>query len=343
MTSKNETGQTYYGGFYWLALAAFVVPLFVANAAFDKVRPTTKPTPVLDASGVDHNVWDYLLRTYVENGLVDYDGLSKDYLFAEYLRQLAGADPTKLASREERLALHCNAYNALVMNGVITHKIHRNEKNVLNYTPKDVADELSKLDDEIEALKREPQSDPAKIEYLTGKADKLRADSQFFKLTEHLFANQTVSLDHLEQELIRPVFNEPRIHVALVCAARSCPAIRPEAYVGDRIEKQLEDQAIQFANDSRYVDFDPERKALLLSPILSWYAEDWDAAGGVLKWLSGKSTDKDCQAKIAAAIAGELDVKYSNYDWSLNSQVGSAGAASSGGGGGFGSGSVPNE
>lgn len=323
-------------------MAAFIVPLFVAYAAFEKVRPTTKPTPVLDASGVDNNTWDYLLRTYVENGLVDYDGISKDYLFAEYLRQIASADTSKLATSEDRLALHCNAYNALVINGVITHKIHRNEKNVLNYTPKDVADDLHKLDGEIEALKRRPQSDPARIKQLMAQADKLRADSQFFKLTEHLFANQTISLDHLEQELIRPVFNEPRIHVALVCAARSCPAIRAEAYIGNRIEKQLEDQAIQFANDSRYVGFDAERNALTLSPLLKWYADDWDASGGVLQWLAGKSTDAACKGKIAAAIAGTVAVKYNDYDWSLNSQVGSAGAGT-GGGGGFGSGSVPNE
>jgi hypothetical protein len=107
----KDTGQTYYAGVVWLALAAFIVPLFVAYAAFDKVRPTTKPTPVLDASGVDHKIWNYLLKEYVENGLVDYDGLSKDYLFVEYLRQIAGADPTKLASREERFG-HERCYHA---------------------------------------------------------------------------------------------------------------------------------------------------------------------------------------------------------------------------------------
>ncbi|MEM7312648.1 MAG: hypothetical protein AAF497_05800, partial [Planctomycetota bacterium] len=80
---KNES--TYYGGFFWIALTSFIVPLFVAYAAFSKLTPTTKPTPNPDASGVDNNLWDYLLKTYVENGLIDYDGLSKDYLFTTYL------------------------------------------------------------------------------------------------------------------------------------------------------------------------------------------------------------------------------------------------------------------
>jgi hypothetical protein len=338
--SKEDSG--YYGKFFWVAATSFIVPLFVAYAALDKLAPTTKPTPQPDASGVDHNLWDYLLRTYVENGLVDYDGISKDYLFTTYLKQVAGARPEQLATREEKLALHCNAYNALVINGVINHKIHRNEKNVLNFTPKDAADEVHKLDSQIEALKRRRQSDPAEIERLMKQADKIRADSQFFKLKEHVFANQTISLDQLEQEMIRPVFQEPRIHVALVCAARSCPAIRGEAYVADRIEKQLQDQAQLFANDSRYVSIDHESGALKLSPILKWYATDWDAQGGYLKWLHAMVTDKTIAAKLEVAINDPSQVKFDGYDWTLNARSGSAGGTSTSGGG-FGSGSVPNE
>lgn len=338
----KQQSQTYYGGFFWVALISFAVPLFVAYSAFDKLSPSTKPTPAPDASGVDQNLWDYLVRTYVESGLVDYDGISKDYLFTEYLKQVSGCDPEKLATRDDKLALHCNAYNALVINGVIRHKIHRNEKNVLNYTPKLVAEELKELDLQIEALKRNARSDPERIKQLMGKADKLRRDSQFFRIKEHVFANETISLDHLEQELIRPVFNEPRIHVALVCAARSCPAIRPEAYVGERIEKQLEDQSIQFANDSRYVSFNSESNKISLSPILSWYSEDWSESGGYLNWLQPLVRDEDLRAKLVSASEGSLQVAFNDYDWTLNSQSGSGGDASSSGGG-FGSGSVPNE
>ncbi len=331
-----------YGGFFWLSIVSFSVPLFVAWSAFENVKPTSKPTPTPDASGVDHDVWDYLLRKYVENGLVDYEGMSRDYLFTTYLQQIAGADPSKLERREDKLALTCNAYNALVINGVIQHKIHRNEKNVLNFTPKDAADRLEEIDKKVEALKRRTQSDPQEIKALVAQADKLRSDSQFFKLKEHVFANKTISLDFLEQELIRPTFKEPRIHVALVCAARSCPAIRAEAYIGNRIEQQLADQAIQFANDERYVHFDPSTNTLWLSPILKWYAEDWDAQGGYLKWLQGLVEDPDCSNKMGEAVAGDVEVKFNEYDWALNSQTGRGGQSTSSGGG-FGSGSVPNE
>ncbi|MEO1528912.1 MAG: DUF547 domain-containing protein [Planctomycetota bacterium] len=333
--------ESYYGGFFWVAVTSFIVPFFVAYAAFDKLSPTTKPSPLPDASGVDQNLWDYLVRTYVENGLVDYEGLSKDYLFTTYLRQVASCDPAKLESKDERLALHCNAYNALVINGVINHKIHRNEKNVLNFTPKNIADRIAELDKQIEALKRSPEGNAERAALLMKKADKLRADSNFFRLQEHIFAGETISLDTLEHEIIRPTFQDPRVHVALVCAAKSCPAIRGEAYLGDRVNEQLDDQARQFANNETYVSYDPIGKAIQLSPILNWYGEDWDASGGYLTWISERVEDASLQEQLVAAHNGNTKVTFNTYDWGLNSQAGSSGGG--GGGGGFGSGSVPNE
>ena len=334
--------RTYYGGFFWIAATSFLVPLVVGYAAFSKLSPSSKPTPTPDVSGVDHNLWDYLLRHYVENGLVDYEGISRDYLFTTYLRQLATADPDQLTTQDEKLALYCNAYNALVIHGVINHKIHRNERNVLEYAPKDIAERLQELEKEIEMLRRSPDADPLAISQLMKNADNLRNQTQFFQLKEHIFANETLSLDELEHQRIRPVFREPRVHVALVCAARSCPAIRPEAYFGDRIDAQLQDQAKQFANDPKYVDFDPVTETVNLSPILRWYGEDWDDVGGYLKWLGELVSDGDLRTRLLAADAGSIKTTFNSYDWTLNSQATSGRGASSKSGG-FGSGSVPNE
>ena len=123
-------GSNYYGGFFWVSLISFIVPLFVGYKAFENLKPTTKPTPVVDASGVDNGVWDYLLKSYVTNGLVDYDGMKKDYLFREYVKQIGACNPEALKTEDERLALACNAYNALVINGVISHKIKDSVDNI---------------------------------------------------------------------------------------------------------------------------------------------------------------------------------------------------------------------
>ena len=299
-----SNGKEYYGGFFWLAAVSLIVPLFVGYKAFDKVSVTTKPEPTLDASGVSNEIWDYLLKTYVENGLVDYDGMKRDYLFAEYLREIGSAKPELLATDNERLALMCNAYNALVINGVITHK------------------------------------KPPKVNEFTIDG------TDFFNLKEHIFAGETISLNDLEHGMIRKTFNEPRIHVALVCAARSCPSIRAEAYTGDRVLEQLQDQSKLFANNHTYVHFDADKNELVVSPILNWYGEDWDkkyADGGWKRWLTELVDSAELKSNIEKAIQGEgVKVAYATYDWTLNSQ--SKPGESSGGGktSGFGSGSIPN-
>jgi hypothetical protein len=297
-------GNQYYGGFFWVAAVSFVVPLVVAAAAFQDIKPTTKPTPTPDISGVDPLVWDYLLKSYVSNGLVDYKGMRKDYLFHDFVRQLGAAKPDALPTDDAKLALACNAYNAFVINGVISHKIN----------------------DSVDGFA------------VNGVG--------FFDIKEHIFAGKTISLNQLEHEMIRPVFNDPRIHVALVCAAKSCPAIRGEAYIADRVQQQLQDQSEQFANSRTYVEFKPQAKELYLSRILSWYGDDWNQKypqGGYLQWIKELVDDPQTAAAVDQAIQGDVAVKFFDYDWTLNTQAEIGAHTSEKRGGGFGSGSIPNE
>lgn len=299
----KESKPSYYGAFFWIAAVSFCVPIVVAAKAFQEVRVTTTPTPHPDASGVDHALWDYLLKTHVENGLVDYDKIARNHVFRTYLRQLSECDPNKLSTSADRLALLCNAYNAFVINGVVTHKIRD-----------------SVIDYEVDGV-------------------------NFFDLKEHILHNQTVSLNQIEHELIRKRFKEPRIHVALVCAAKSCPAIRPEAFVGPRIDAQLEDQSVQFANQKKYVTYDAETGNVQLSPLLDWYGEDWDPVGGFLPWIASRVEDEKLSEALMNASAGDAEVTFLAYDWALNSQAtpGSAAPAAAKKKGEFGSGSIPNE
>lgn len=274
----KSNSKLYYGPLFWLAAVSFVVPLFVAATAFREVYPTTKPVPQPDVSGVDHALWDYLLKTYVENGLVDYDGMRRDHLFRTYLNQLGRCQPQKLATEAERLALLCNAYNAFVIDGVITHRI---DDSVMNYK---------------------------------------QHGKEFFDIREHILANHTISLNEIEHKMIRKRYQEPRIHVALVCAAISCPAIRREAYVGPRIAAQLEDQAYIFANNRTYVDYDATHDVVRLSPILQWYGDDWDESGGYLPWLVVRIEDEDLRNAVTRAANGEAEIVFADYNWSLNAQ-----------------------
>ena len=117
--------------------------------------------------------------------------------------------------------------------------------------------------------------------------------------------------------------------------------------MGSRIQQQLQDQSVQFANNSKYVSYDSTTNELSLSAILNWYGQDWEEKypeGKYLQWLQELATDSSLKSALEQAIAGQVAVKFFEYDWALNSQ---AAPDSSGGGGkhggGFGSGSSPDE
>jgi len=55
-----------------------------------------------------------------------------------------------------------------------------------------------------------------------------------WKIRKFPILGQLKTLDNIEHNILRVDFNEPRIHMALVCAAISCPPLRQEPYQGDK-------------------------------------------------------------------------------------------------------------
>jgi hypothetical protein len=128
-------------------------------------------------------------------------------------------------------------------------------------------------------------------------------------------AGETLSLDQIEHERIRPRFREPRVHFALVCAARSCPPLRAEAYVGDRLEAQLADQARRVHSDERWLLFDPAAGTLRLTKLYDWYGPDFlQAAPSVEQYVAAQ------QPSVRAALGAgrRVKIRWLPYDWSLN-------------------------
>ena len=124
-----------------------------------------------------------------------------------------------------------------------------------------------------------------------------------------------VSLDHVEHKMIRKDFDEPRIHFAIVCAAVSCPPLRTEAYVPDRLSDQMDEQGIQFLANTDKNRLDTASKTAYLSKIFDWFGEDFTSdKKALLKSLSPWFSKSD-QQKIAE---GEWRVEFNKYDWSLN-------------------------
>lgn len=126
---------------------------------------------------------------------------------------------------------------------------------------------------------------------------------------------ETVTLDYLEHEVIRKEYSDARVHFALVCAAKSCPPLRSEAYVGKRVDEQMDDQGRIFLAQRGKNRVEVKEKTLLLSPIFKWFSGDFENQSGSVKTFILPYLN---ESDRIALKAGNFKVSYSAYDWSLN-------------------------
>jgi hypothetical protein len=122
------------------------------------------------------------------------------------------------------------------------------------------------------------------------------------------------SLDDIEHETLRKSYREPRVHYALNCASIGCPMLREEAYVAERLEGQLEEQAARFLGDRSRNRFAAGK--LEVSKIFDWYGEDFEPRAAYFARYAKRLTD-DPQAQAVIA-QGKAPVTFLDYDWSLN-------------------------
>jgi hypothetical protein len=129
---------------------------------------------------------------------------------------------------------------------------------------------------------------------------------------------QRYSLDHVEHEILREEFHEPRIHFALVCAAVSCPPLRSEAYVGARLDAQLDDQARAFLLRSPEQNRVDVRAAVVHgSPIwASWYKADFGGSDAAVGAYLARFFPPGPERELLAS--GRFRLVETPYDWGLN-------------------------
>lgn len=227
-----------------------------------------------------HAAWTAILRRHVQDGRVDYAALARDdAALNAYLAALSGtcAADYQRWTRGQRIAFWLNAYNAFTV------------RLVLNHYP-------------IDSIRR--------IGWLPNAAFRER-----FVPMDGLKGG-TISLDDIEHRTLRSAFREPRIHFALVCAARSCPVLREEAYRAADLDRQLDDQGRRFLRDPTKNRVDAGAKTLYLSPIFDWFGDDFVAASGsVPAFVAPYLGD------VGTPVAG-FAVQFLDYDWSLNDRRG---------------------
>lgn len=135
-----------------------------------------------------------------------------------------------------------------------------------------------------------------------------RGDFAVFKQKLVRMKGKTISLDELEHEIVRKRFRDHRVHVALVCGARSCPPLQPRAWDAARLDQELDQAWRAFLQDPVRNRIDRDAKVVRLSRIFQWFAEDFGGEKGIRKLLAAQLGDE-----VAAWRIEHLD-----YSWELN-------------------------
>lgn len=255
--------------------------------------PQTFPTVMLaalllaapaSAQTVDHAPFDRLLHAHVVNGMVDYDAFGRAPEFERYLATLNATDPSALP-RDEQLAFWINAYNAYTIRLINKHGERKSIRNINK-----------------------------SFGFVKGYGP--------WKEKLAMVGGRSYGLDEIEQDIIRPTFKEPRIHFALVCAAMGCPPLRSEAYVGARLDAQLEDQGRSFVTRQPEKNrVDVANRVVYLSPVFIGFRDYIDDFGGsavaVGKYIAHYFPPG---AERQLLESGDFTAKETSYDWTLNSQ-----------------------
>jgi hypothetical protein len=239
---------------------------------------------VLAATGTsfDHTELDRLLQRHVAVGRVDYDAFVRAPGFARYLGTLGDAEPQALTPRE-RLAFWINAYNAYTIRLIVGHGERESIRNI-NRT-----------------LGLFPLRGP-------------------WRERLAVVGGTAYTLDEIQAEIVALAPDEPRVHFALVCAARGAPPLRGEAYQGELLEAQLADQARLFILGSPEKNrVDVAEGILWVSPVFIEHRDQFGDDTSIARFIARYYPQGP---ERAALEEGRLVLRQTPYDWRLNGTAG---------------------
>ena len=237
----------------------------------------------------DHSLWSEVLKKHVSSGevegittnVVDYRAIAEDGDFERYQKALAGANLADLATKpNELLALYINAYNALCISHV-TRFIKENDGEL-----------------------------PTSVTKTTPSDEK---GKEIWDCPVGVVGGEKVTLNDIENVILRSRWSEPRIHASINCASASCPNLRTEAFVPHKLNSQMDDQTKTWIADTTK-GLKVEKDELYLSRIFLWFAGDFDVRGGPLAFVTQHASNE------VSASFDDKKVDYFPYNWNLNTK-----------------------
>lgn len=223
---------------------------------------------------ITHVLFDSLLKLHVDNvGDVDYKGFIKDStLLNQYLALLANNPPdTTTWDRNTQMAFWINAYNAFTIKLIVD-----------NYPVESIKD-------------LNPTISVPFVNSIW--------DIAFFEI-----GGVKMDLNHIEHEILRDFYQDPRIHFVINCASISCPRLLNRAYKPETLEIDLEQQAKEFINDPAKNRLNEE--GIEVSKIFFWFGGDFKKKGTLIDFLNRYANKK---------INNSAEIDYMAYNWLLNS------------------------
>jgi len=127
----------------------------------------------------------------------------------------------------------------------------------------------------------------------------------FFDKTLYTVSSKKVTLNEIENKMLRAKYNDARLHFVLVCGAIGCPPIIPEAYLPETLDAKLDQQTIMALNNPNFIKENGNK--IQISQLFEWYKVDFK--NKEIDFINSfRETKLNPKSKFT----------YYPYDWSLN-------------------------
>ncbi|WP_257264289.1 DUF547 domain-containing protein [Endozoicomonas sp. ONNA2] len=122
---------------------------------------------------------------------------------------------------------------------------------------------------------------------------------------------QNLTLNDIEHRILRPLWDDSRIHYAVNCASIGCPDLSPTAFTAANTEPMLNELARRFIRQEKGMSWVDGK--LTLSRIYEWYEQDFIDQEGVVLHLRQFASQAD--GRRLKNYTGTIQYQ---YDWRLN-------------------------